>query len=240
MVFYPMPCKFIPERGRVAGGDRPLLTHPEKADEAAPTSALRRSHLGWHSRGYLPHLDVAGLTQSVTFRLADSLPGAQAEIWSELARHASDAKRRELAEAWLDRGYGSCVLREPDLAAFVEGALLCFDGQRCRVLAWVVMPNHVHILVCVFPRWPLRALVKSWKSYTARAINHELGRCGALWQADYFDRFIRDDDHLRSEIDYIEENPVKAGLVACAADWPWSSASRKRSADVSPSGDRPA
>jgi REP element-mobilizing transposase RayT len=240
MVFYPMPCKSTPERGTIAVGDRPHSIRLEKADEAAPTSALPGSHVGWHSRGYLPHLDAAGLTQSVTFRLADSLPGAQAGIWSELARLASDAKRRALAEAWLDRGHGSCVLREPDLAAFVENALLCFDGQRCRVLAWVVMPNHVHVLVGVFPSWPLRSLVKSWKSYTARAINDRLGRRGALWQADYFDRFIRDDDHLRNEIDYIEENPVKAGLVAFAADWPWSSASRKRSADVSPSGDRPA
>jgi REP element-mobilizing transposase RayT len=205
-----------------------------------PTSALRRSHLGWHSRGYLPHLDVAGLTQSVTFRLADSLPAAQAVIWSELARLASDAQRRAPAEAWLDRGHGSCALRDPVLAALVEDALLCFDGQRCRVLAWVVMPNHVHVLVEVFQGWPLRSLMKSWKSYTARAINSRLGHRGAVWQADYFDRFIRDDAHLRSEIDYIEENPVKAGLVVRAADWPWSSASRKRSADVSPSGDRPA
>ena len=235
-----MPCKSIPERGRIAAGDRPLLTHLQKAGEAAPTSALLRSHLGWHSRGYLPHLDAAGLTQSVTFRLADSLPGAQAEIGSELARLGSDAKRRALAEAWLDRGYGSCALRESDLAALVENALLCFDGQRCRLLAWVVMLNHVHVLVGVFPNWPLRSLVKSWKSYTARAINDRLGRRGTLWQTDYFDRFIRDDAHLRSEIEYIEDNPVKAGLVACAADWPWSSASRQRSADVSPQGDRPA
>ena len=137
-----------------------------------------------------------------------------------MARLTADAKRRALAEAWLDRGHGSCALREPDLATLVENALLCFDGQRCRVLAWVVMPNHVHVLIGVFPNWPLRSLVKSWKSYTARAINDRLGRRGALWQADYFDRFIRDDAHLRSEIDYIEDNPVKAGLVACAADWP--------------------
>ena len=250
-----MPCESTPERGRIATGDRPLLTQSKTADEAAPTSALpgrtsadeaapasahRGLHLGWHSRGYLPHLDVAGLTQSVTFRLADSLPVAQADIWSELARLATDAKRRALAEAWLDRGHGSCALRDPVFAALVEDALLRFDGLRCRVLAWVVMPNHVHVLVGVFPGWPLASLVKSWKSYTARAINSRLGHRGALWQADYFDRFVRDDAHLRGEIDYIEENPVKAGLVARAADWPWSSASHKRSADVSPSGDRPA
>jgi len=102
------------------------------------------------------------------------------------------------------------------------------------MLAWVVMPNHVHALVGIFPGWPQRSLVKSRKSYTARAINSRLGRRGALWQADYFDRFIRDETHLRGEIDYIEENPVKAGLVAHAADWPWSSAFRNRSADVSP------
>jgi putative transposase len=182
----------------------------------------------------LPHLDIAGLTQSVTFRLADSLPASQSEIWAEMACLTSDAERRALAEIWLDRGHGRCALRDPGLAALVENALLCFDGQRCHVLAWAVMPNHVHVLVGILPGWPLQSLVKSWKSYSARAINSRLGRRGALWQADYFDRFIRDDAHLRSEMAYIEENPVKAGLVSCAADWPWSSASRKRSADVSP------
>ncbi len=175
----------------------------------------------------LPHLDHPGLIQSITFRLADSLPTSESAKWAELSQVAGTPERRALAESWLDRGYGSCALRDPTLAAIVQRALLFFDGQRCSVLAWVVMPNHIHVLIVVMPGWPVQLLVKSWKSHTARAINTCLGERGAFWQADYFDRFVRDEEHLRREIAYIEENPVKAGLVGRPTDWPWSSASLK-------------
>jgi REP element-mobilizing transposase RayT len=203
-----------PERGRIGTADCPQ-----------PASTALNEHLGWHSRGYLPHCDARGLTQSVTFRLADSLPQSRCEIWAELARIASDAKRRALAESWLDAGYGGCVLREPECARLVEQSLLHFADQRYHLLAWVIMPNHVHVLVRIFPGWPLHLLVKSWKSYSARALNRVLGQQGTFWQADYFDRFIRDEAHLQREIRYIDENPVTARLVGRAGDWPWSSAS---------------
>lgn len=197
------------------------------------------AHLDWHSRGYLPHLDRAGLVQSVTFRLADSLPASQADRWAEISSLSPSAERRARADEWLDRGHGGCALREPVIADRLQQSLLHFDGSRCRLLAWCVMPNHVHALVEIWSGYPLHVLVKSWKSHTARAANARLGRHGAFWQPDYFDRFIRDPAHLRREIDYIEANPVKAGLVSRPEDWRWSSAYRGRSAPVSPPGDRP-
>lgn len=208
-----------PERERIGKADRSL-------DSTAPNRSTTHAHLGWHHRGYLPHCDAPGLIQSVTFRLADSLPASQHAVWTELSRVAGDARRRALAESWLDTGYGSCALRHPHFADLVQTALLHFDGVRGRILAWVVMPNHVHALVRIQTGWPLQFLVKSWKSYSARAINSRLGRRGAFWQPDYFDRYIRDDAHLRREIAYIEANPVQARLAASAAAWPWSSASR--------------
>ncbi len=176
---------------------------------------------GWHSRGYVPHLDTPGLIQAVTFRLADSLPK---QVWAVLAERPEEEERRTLVERELDRGLGSCLLADPMNAAMVENAFLHFDGERYRLLAWVVMPNHVHVLVETREGWSVGNLVHSWKSFTANRISARRGRRGRVWQPDYFDRFIRDDRHLAAAILYMEQNPVKAGLVAKAEEWPYSSA----------------
>lgn len=88
------------------------------------------------------------------------------------------------------------------------------------------MPNHVHALIETKPGFPLEGVVHSWKSFTSKQINKILGRRGQIWEADYFDRYIRDENHLTAVVDYIEKNPVKAGLVDKAGAWPWSSAAR--------------
>ncbi len=182
---------------------------------------------GWHSRGYLSHLDVPGLLQSVTFHLGDSIPHeALTRIYAET--RADDPVRLQRIERLLDAGHGACWLRRPDIAPLVEAALLHFDGARYRVLAWVVMPNHVHVLIETLEGHPLPDQLQSWKSYTAKAANALLGRTGAFWERDYFDRYIRDDHHLAAVVHYIEQNPVKAGLVERAEDWPWGSAARQR------------
>jgi REP element-mobilizing transposase RayT len=185
-------------------------------------------HKQWFSRGYLPHFDLPDLLQSITFRLADSLPQTVLdEMACELAAYP-EAKRQTERErriaVYLDAGHGACWLKDPRLAALVENALLHFDGQRYRLLAWCVMPNHVHALVETKEGLPLSGVVHSWKSFTANEANKILGRTGDFWQREYHDRFIRDDDHYRNAVIYIETNPVKAGLVKTAAAWRYSSA----------------
>jgi putative transposase len=183
-------------------------------------------HRDWHSRGYLPHCDVPGLIQSITFRLGDSLPSeVRATI---LADKPSGELRRERLEELLNTGHGDCWLARGDTAALVQEALLYFDSQRYQLLAWCVMPNHVHVLIETRDGYPLGEVVHSWKSFTAKQINHRLGRSGMVWAADYFDRYIRDDAHLQGAIDYIEDNPVKAGLAGRPEDWPFSSAAGRR------------
>jgi hypothetical protein len=86
------------------------------------------------------------------------------------------------------------------------------------------LPNHVHVLLTVLPGKPLGTIVSSWKRFTAREANREIGRAGAFWQDDYWDRFIRNDEHFAATESYIDLNPVKAGLVAEAHLWPWGSA----------------
>jgi REP element-mobilizing transposase RayT len=190
-----------------------------------------RKHKGWHSRGYLPHLDAAEVIQAITFRLADALPVKVIDGWRrELERsgqpegsHAEQELRERIAR-FEDAGHGCCVLREPSCAAIMQDAFLYFDGERYRLLEWCVMPNHVHVLVHCSKGTLLGDLVKSWKIHSSREINRMLGRQGGLWALDYHDRYIRDLDHLASARGYIRRNPVKAGLCRKPEDWPWSSA----------------
>ncbi len=190
--------------------------------------------LGWHSRGYLPHLDAVGVVQSITFRLADSLPRAKLEQLRQtvqtLPASLRDATLRRAIDRWLHAGAGCCALRHPELAALMQETLFKFDGKRYLLLAWCVMPNHVHALIQ--PNASLAKIVQSWKSYTGRwalARNAELGLGvpgDALWMRDYWDRYIRDQPQMDAVTEYIHQNPVAAGLCRTPQQWPWSSASR--------------
>jgi putative transposase len=89
------------------------------------------------------------------------------------------------------------------------------------------MPNHVHVMAETLDGHALGAIVASWKQYVARMANRHLARSGPFWHADYVDRNIRNHEHYDTALHYIEANPMKAGLVARAADWRWSSAWRR-------------
>lgn len=190
-----------------------------------------KPHLGWYSRDYLPHFDRPGLVQGITFRLADSMPAEVVADWRDELAHLAEGERksefqRRFAD-YLDAGHGECLLRDERIAQVVEDALLHFDGERYQLLAWVVMPNHVHSLAEMREGWPLADVVQSWKGFTAHEANRVLGRNGEFWQREYHDRYIRDGEHLEFARNYIEQNPVKARLCEKAEDWQWSSA-RKR------------
>src|SRR5207248_2780285 len=119
---------------------------------------------GWHSRGYLPHFDGgASLPQSITFRLADSVPASAVEGWRlELDSRPPperEAELRKRIEKYLDAGYGACHMRDPRVGALVETALLHFDGVRYVMHAWMVMPNHVHALFTPALGWSLSQIV---------------------------------------------------------------------------------
>jgi REP element-mobilizing transposase RayT len=205
-----------------------------------PEPALDKPHAGqnygalrgWYSRAYLPHYNNPGTIQSVTFRLADSMPQSKIhEIEEQLANHSPeniDTERRKKMEAWLDTGMGCCALRHPAVAALVQETLLKWDGDRYRLFAWCIMPNHVHALIQTIA--PLSRIIQSWKSFTGRWINqkHTALRLAipgtALWFREYWDRYIRDQNHFDRARAYIERNPVSAGLCKQPSDWPWSSA----------------
>ena len=194
-------------------------TWAEPLDEVARTQGFR----GWHQRGYLPHYDAPGVTQFVTFRLADAMPASRRSEWEALLKIERERQRRIELEAYLDRGRGECWLARPEIADVAERALRFFDGQRYQLQAWVVMPNHIHVLVDIW-KTPLAQVAQSWKRFIAREANKLLGREGTFWEREYWDTWIRDEEHRRKAMRYVEWNPVKAGLVQTAAEWRWSSA----------------
>ena len=184
------------------------------------------SNSNWRSRGYIPHFDHPDLIQGITFRLWDSLPAHVVQAMASDPDAQSDPEKRERLEELLNAGYGRCYLKQPQIATLVENALLYFDDQRYRLFAWVIMPNHAHALLQSFKGYTLGQILHSWKSYTASKANNILGRQGQFWYREYFDRYIRDEAHFARAVDYIHNNPVVAGLVTKAEDWPYSSAGK--------------
>jgi REP element-mobilizing transposase RayT len=192
-------------------------------------SSVHHTPRGWHSRGYLPHFDAgAELPQFVTFRLADALPASIVSTWQDellnRPENEREAQLHRLIEAFLDGGFGACHLREPLIAELVESAILHFDGTRYTLHAWVVMPNHIHALFTPRSIWSVSKIISSWKSFTAKEANKLIGRTGQFWQEDYFDRYIRIEHHFERVIEYIDLNPVKAGLCSKSNLWPHGSA----------------
>ena len=178
---------------------------------------------GWHQRGYLPHRDTPGLTQFVTFRLHDSFPNSRRSEWEAMLRIGDSRQKRTRLEEYLDKGFGPCWLRQPGIGALAEGAVRHFDGERYRLLSWVIMPNHIHVLVQI-AQVPLAQILQSWKRFIAREANKLLQREGSFWEREYWDTYMRDAEQLIRARRYIDQNPVKAHLVRDATDWPWSSA----------------
>ncbi len=196
------------------------------------------------SRRNLPHWRQGGVTYFVTFRLADSLPQEkleqlriEREKWLKTHHEPlSNADKQEYwrlfskkVEDWLDAGIGSCVLRDPKVAKIVADALQHFDGERYKLGEWVVMPNHVHLLVTPKNGHELTDILHSWKSFTANEINELTGASGAFWQHESYDHIVRSQEELERIEQYIRDNPRKAGItVAQASSLAGTSASSLR------------
>jgi len=180
------------------------------------------------SGGNLPHWSQACAT-FVTFRLADSLPAEklaqfQAERDAWLARHPEPwdeptaAEYRELFSrrfhVWLDAGHGSCILANPELRTIVEEALTHFADERYSLYAYVVMPNHVHVLFMPEERFDGREIVAEWKRYTARVINAKRGARGSVWQKESYDHLVRDVEEFNACRAYIRGNAQELAFDA--------------------------
>jgi REP element-mobilizing transposase RayT len=165
---------------------------------------------------HLPHFKRPGFSSFLTWRLEGSLPVARvADLWT------TEGAKFVASDRLLDaRATGPQWLSRPDIAHIVIEVL--FAGQRkdfYELGSWVVMPNHVHVLL--FPLVDLSRIVSGIKVTSAKEANRMLNRTGAFWSKDYYDRCVRDSTEERRIVRYIENNPVKAGLCHDPAEWPF-------------------
>jgi carbamoylphosphate synthase large subunit/REP element-mobilizing transposase RayT len=175
----------------------------------------------------LPHWRQTGAAYFVTFRLADAVPATllrewkeelnrwlkfHPEPWDSRTRHEYQRRFQESREAWLDRGHGSCLLREEFAAEIVANALKHFQDTRYLLDAFVVMPNHVHALLLPLNGHSLSEILHSWKSFTGKELKSRARKQKIIWQDENYDRIVRDEKELQHFRDYIECNPSKAGL----------------------------
>jgi len=175
----------------------------------------------------LPHWEQQGRTYFITYRLADSLPleklaQFRRERGQWLTEHPEprtteqEQEFHELfsktIEKWLDAGSGSRVLQQPEIAEIVAANLFHFDGVRYTIEGFVIMPNHVHVLVHLAEGETLSEILHSWKSFTSKRIGAALNQEGVIWQDEYFDTLVRGTDHLYDIRQYIWDNPKRATL----------------------------
>jgi len=215
-------------------------------------------------RRHLPHYQPVGATYFVTFRLAGSLPAViVADMLSERERQkhemaaVKDKKVQLTRSRESDRVYflrfdssldrleqGPTWLRIPAIAKIVDEAINHRDGSVYDLLAYSIMPNHVH-MVFDLPNegrsdipdstssrtmsestlnrpYPVTRILASLKKYTARQANTELGRRGSFWQDESYDHVVRSDEELEWVLWYVVSNPEKAGLVHSWREWKWT------------------
>ena len=171
-------------------------------------------------RRRLPHLTVIGQPLFVTFRLHGSLPPGRSFPDESLTSGKAfvsmdrllDYNRREPQYLGL-----------PDIAGLVADALLAGSPTDYLLHAWVLMPNHVHLLIT--PHTERQQWLQRLKGRTAHAANPLLGRTGhPFWQDERYDHLVRNDQEFRRIERYIVQNPVTAGLATIPEAFRWSSA----------------
>ena len=170
----------------------------------------------------LPHWHQEGKLQFITFRLGDSLPKAALEELEQMQRrfeasqthnydkHAVskfNGEKFKKIEYWLSQGHGECLLRNVDLRSELVQSIDFFNLSRCLILSYVIMPNHVHLLMVPLGDYQTNKILGSIRQFSARRINKLLGRSGSLWQKEPFDRLIRSEEHLLGVDWYIQQNP---------------------------------
>jgi REP element-mobilizing transposase RayT len=201
-------------RSRLSGG----LPRNKRIFRAKVTICLMA-----YSEHRLPHWDVIGQPLFVTFRLHGSLPARR----QFRPAHMTSGQAFAAMDGILDRAATGPKFRQiPEIAALILECLKHAAEQlkRYELHSYVIMPNHVHILVT--PSVTAQKWLGPLKGFSAFKANRILGRTGPFWQNESYDHLVKDRDGFDRIKRYIENNPVKAGLCTSTADFPWSSVQR--------------
>jgi type I restriction enzyme R subunit len=214
-------------------------------------------------RRRLPHLDVPDAIYFVTACLNGSIPAqgladvkryrnelSQKPRPGNVTGHEWEIRKNKLlfarTDEWLDRQPAARHLEKPAIAKIVADSIKHFAGKRYDVWSFVIMPSHFHWIFRARKEWlavlggevkkrsVLERVMHTLKLHTAIECNKALGTEKAFWQDESYDHCVRDDDELMRIIDYIELNPVRAGLVAAPELWLHSSAADRRSQKLAP------
>jgi 1-hydroxy-2-methyl-2-(E)-butenyl 4-diphosphate synthase len=200
------------------------------------------SQLEKRTSTFLPHYRIPGATYVVTIRVKDSLPAFVLKDYEQKksilleqvakekqrvgSRDASDslwklhAEIQTLTETIIEPALhaadGPKPLADPEIAGMMVRALKHFDGERYHLLAWSVMPNHVHALITPHEGQELEKILQAMKTHTAKEANRILGKTGTFWQEEYYDHIVRDGEDLKHQVRYVLRNPDKG---KCSAEW---------------------
>jgi REP element-mobilizing transposase RayT len=202
-----------------------------------------RTTMDFYKRN-LPHWQPGGAEFFVTCRLAGSLPRDAVELLKQKRKKfRSKNKRSDVSperkvkfEAELFKFYdqlldkpssGPVWLSNDRAARIVMESLRYYDQRYYKLYAFTIMSNHIHLVFRHLKdnydvNFPVTEIMKSIKSFTGKECNKLLGRSGQFWQAESFDRVIRDEEELENVIFYTLNNPVKAKLISVWEDWPYS------------------
>lgn len=197
----------------------------------------------------LPHYQPVGYAYFVTFRLANSLPKSRiVELIKEREKfhHAISSLGNEKLkkekyydyqqqyflkyEKLLDHpNSGPTFLKKSNIAEIISEAIFYRDNRVYELIAFTVMPNHIHLVFKPFVKednkfiqYHVTKILQSLKAITARRINEKLKREGQLWHHESYDHVVRDQDELRRIVEYVLNNPVKAGLVEEPYKYKWT------------------
>jgi REP element-mobilizing transposase RayT len=195
---------------------------------------------------HLPHQVPEGHPIFLTWNLKGALPAEVIEMFRQARERLEQEPTREgetnaerkvrhgkvlfgMSDRYLDRtDRGPLYLKDLACAKLVEDSILFGVPDRYDLFAWCVMANHVHVILQ--PRWDLERITQGLKGYTAHEINSLQNRRGRVfWQDESYDHWARDEAEVHRIIEYIENNPVAAGLCPRSEDWPYSSARRRES-----------
>lgn len=192
------------------------------------------SEIDIRSGGNLPHWEQGNVWYFVTFRLADALPASvvleikqEREQWKQ-SHDLETLSSEEMAEYHklfseryenlLHAGSGSCLLSDACNAKIVDDALHFFEEERYELDEYIIMPNHVHVLLRPLKNNSLASILHSWKSFTANQINERIKTSGQLWQHESYDHIVRHENAMHAIRRYIKENPKVAGASSSKAN----------------------
>ena len=191
----------------------------------------------------LPHMFDVDKPVFITYRLKFTIPESiMAELtqrkqeWLDTLANLQEIERSEHLKtkdiryfAWFDDMIGQSretpqFLHREDITSIIAKAFYYHDEKRYKLMAYCIMPNHVHVLIQPIAQdhgeiFSVQHIIYTWKRFTANAINRLMGRKGSLWLKESYDRMVRDDNELHKVVSYILENPVKAKLVEDWREW---------------------